>query len=97
MSCPCGKCHCEICGNQMERDKLKAERDELKERIFDLEVKGVHLCHDQCQKPICKANRERDKYRAALEKVIQRMTAAGLDGKWLDEIKQDIADQAEGR
>lgn len=29
-SCPCGKCHCEICGNQMSRSSIDAEVERLR-------------------------------------------------------------------
>lgn len=48
MSCSCGKCHCEICGNQMVNyQELESENQNLKEQIKVLKealefYDGVH-------------------------------------------------------
>ena len=43
--------------------KLERERNELRLRIENLEASTIHSCHDQCQRPACKARRERDEAR----------------------------------
>lgn len=35
--CPCGKCHCEICGNQMEINQWREQAMRLREACQELE------------------------------------------------------------
>ena len=44
-------------------ERLERERNELRLRIENLEAATIHSCHDQCQRPACKARRERDEAR----------------------------------
>jgi hypothetical protein len=43
--------------------KLERERDRL-------EVNGIHSCHHECQRPICKLRRERDALLAGMREIV---------------------------
>ena len=58
--------------------KLEMERNELRLRIDNLEASTIHSCHDQCQRPACKARRERDEARE--------------DARWLYECLSRVSD-----
>lgn len=69
MSCPCGKCHCFNCGNQMTRDdeltRLEAENKIMKKYINLIE-KEVKDTSDVCVE-ICNIKDILNKARTALE------------------------------
>lgn len=45
--------------------KLEQELNEALQRIDNLEASGIHSCGTHCQRPACKARRERDEARKA--------------------------------
>lgn len=82
MTCPCGKCHCEVCGNQMtkdayiasiqsELDALKRERDTLRDAYQVAADSSFKQAHDIMIKDVELAalKAERD---AAREEMVQR-------------------------
>lgn len=46
--------------------KLERERDEARSERDRLDVSGIHSCHNECQRPVCKLRRERDALKEAL-------------------------------
>jgi len=42
---------------------LEAENERLRGLVNDLEAKGIHTCHDECQRVECVLRRERDALR----------------------------------
>ena len=45
--------------------QLEQELNEALKRIDNLEASGIHSCGTHCQRPACKARRERDEARKA--------------------------------
>lgn len=64
------------------RDDLKQARDILDERFRDIarlkeeldneRAKGIHSCGPDCKRPLCVANKENERLRAALEEIANR-------------------------
>src|SRR5687768_18488272 len=40
-----------------DADEVDAQIATLTARIADLEARDIHTCHDQCERPLCVANR----------------------------------------
>jgi len=73
-ACPCGKCHCVICGNQMDRDAaLVAAEKRIEELATELgraenEAKRVYGAEiDKLEEQLTAAQAERDALRAQAE------------------------------
>ena len=66
-----------------DADEVDAQIATLTARIADLEARDIHTCHDQCERPLCVANRriaelEVERYRAVL--AIRLALGADHDG-----------------
>jgi hypothetical protein len=69
-------------------ESLRAENARLTKQVANLEARGIHSCNDECQRPLCVAQRENARLREAL--VAEREdnlwnaynTGSVRDGKW---------------
>ncbi len=48
-------------------ESLRAENARLTKQVANLEARGIHTCHDKCQRPLCVAQRENERLREALK------------------------------
>jgi hypothetical protein len=53
--------------------------DDAADRIEHLFARGIHTCHDDCQRPMCVLRRERDKALADLAALRARVESATPD------------------
>ncbi len=54
---------------QAERDRGAEEIERLRVRVSWFES-AVHTCHDECNRPLCKTTRQRDRLRAVLDELL---------------------------
>jgi hypothetical protein len=51
--------------------QYKQERDEAIRHLENHTASTIHLCHDQCQRPMCVLRRERDEAREIIAKLLE--------------------------
>lgn len=68
---------------------LRAENARLTKQVANLEARGIHSCNDECQRPLCVAQRENARLREALVAIRQR--GIERDVKWAGMNAHDIA------
>jgi regulator of replication initiation timing len=67
-------------------EKLERELAEAKQEIERLDTRGIHSCHDNCQRPMCVLRRENTELRAMLTKTQGEVTISR--NGYVEELEQ---------
>jgi hypothetical protein len=79
-------------------ESLRAENARLTKQVANLEARGIHSCNDECQRPLCVAQRENARLREALEGIISHFDSDqgpghshAVPGIWDDDNPPHVA------
>jgi len=95
-----GLCTCRVChGGEVELEErcivrlqrelaaMTAERDALQEALDNEQARGIHTCHDDCQRPMCvlrrdltAAQKDGDALAGALGEALEQLDRLGQVG-----------------
>jgi hypothetical protein len=61
-----GGCRCDEAADEIER---------LRKALDNERARGIHTCHDNCQRPLCVSGREIDRLRSLLREAAETIVA----------------------